>query len=460
MNIRILAGMAAALCLAACPDPVMDDSPPLAPGPAAGPSDTAFWFGEIYNLIDDSGSPARRSYIRAAVNAKWDVNLQPEEPGEESGAADCAFLLNIIDQANRAKGGRTAFGASAYATDRIVDVNTVLRTLDALYAPEGRFLALALGSGEAAWSADGVVWTKTLLPGERNWQCAAYGNGAFVALAKNNAKVAWSINGGVSWREADLPLGRPWTSVVYGRDKFVAFAENTSRASWSANGINWTDITLPRSAEWHALAWGALGGAVGGDGGGKEWFVALARSYGRAAWSVDGLTWTDATMPSAADWYSLAYGDGVFLALDYESNKTAKSTDGGKTWSFAGDLPSGMKHCGIAFGRVSTDGLIAKGMFVAVPDVDGNKAAWSRNGDTWNELTLPASGRWNGVAFGKGRFAAGRFAALALVDGDVLYSLGDTYDTSDAASWKVADGALPDLSGKTASRWQAVIFGH
>lgn len=441
--------MAAALCLAACPDPAMDDAP-FDNGPVADLSDTAFWFGEIYKLIDDGGSPARRSYVCDSINAKWEVSLQPE-PGTGSRTADCAFLLNKIDEANLAKGGKTAFGASAYATDRLVDVNTVLRTLDALYAPEGRFLALALGSGEAAWSADGAAWTKTVLPGERNWQCAAYGNGAFVAFAQRNAKVAWSINGGDSWREADLPLDRAWTSVVYGKDKFVAFAANTSRASWSANGINWTDITLPISAEWHALAWSALGGNVGGDGGGKEWFVALARSYGRALYSTDGLTWTESAMPEAADWYSLAYGNGVFLALDYGSGRTARSTDGGKTWKFAGNLPSGMKRCNVAFGRVSADGLIARGMFVAVSDVGGNsKASWSKDGDTWNELTLPAN-RWNGLAFGKGRFVA-----FALLDGNILYSSGDA---SESVSWAVENGALPALPGAT-KRWQTVIFGH
>lgn len=440
--------MVAALCLAACPDPLMEEAQPDN-GLPLDPSDTAFWFGEIYNLIDDGGSPASRSYVCAVINAKWGASVQPE-PDTGGEAADCAFLLSKVDEANQAaggkSGGKTAFGASAYANGRIVDVNTVLRTLDALYAPEGRFLALAQGRREAAWSADGAVWTKTSLPGDRNWQCAAYGNGTFVAFAYRHAKLAWSVNGGGSWREADLPAARPWTNVVYGGNKFVAFAANTSRACYSVNGINWTDIILPASAEWRALAYGA------GDG--KEFFVALARSYGHALYSTDGLIWTETSMPSESDWYSLAYGEGAFVAIDYGSAKTARSTDGGKTWAFAGDLPSGMKQCGVAFGEVSSgNGLLVSGMFVALPYTAGSdKAAYSRDkGISWTGLTLTEGGAWTDIAFGKTVFAA-----LDLRDGKVLYSSGKA---TEAALWTTAEGALTNLSNTT-SHWQTIVFGR
>jgi hypothetical protein len=420
----LLAGMAAALCLAACPDPVMDD---IAPGDVvAGPSDTAFWFGEIYGLIDDNGNPARRSYVCDAINIKWSVNLHPQA-GAENEAADTAFLLDMIDAAHKEAGSETSFGKSAYATGRIIDINTVLRTLDALCPPGGRFVAIALGSGEAAWSADGTKWTTTVLPGARNWECLAYGNGTFVALAQRNAKVAWSVNGGSSWREADLPLDRTWRSVAYGDGKFIAVAGDTSNASWSANGVNWTDITLPRSAGWRGLAYGQFL---------PKGFVVVDGSYAHALWSENGLDWNEADLPSRESWYSVAYGTGIYIAMTSDSVKTARSTDGGKTWLPAGDLPSGMRGCSAAYGN---------DRFVAVSGSNSNKAAWSADGLSWTQVQLPQRGLWSGIAYGNGVFVA-----MALSDRSVMHS-------TDGTSWTVDVNALPDLP-RTA-RWQSIVFG-
>jgi hypothetical protein len=431
MKMRILlTGMAAALWLAACPDPVMDDihdDTVLDDVVTVELSDTGFWFGDIYDHIDNQGSEAKRAYVCKAINGKWGTSLR-SEPGTEDSAADCAFLLAMIDEANEAKGGKTDFGSSAYATGRIVDVNTVLKTLDTLYVPDGRFVAIALGSSEAAWSLDGKTWTKTILPGDRNWQCAAYGNGTFVAFAQRNAKVAWSVNGGGSWRESDLPLDRRWRSVVYGDSKFVAFAENTSRASYSVNGINWTDITLPISAEWRGLAYGQFRP--------NKRFVVVAQSYGHALWSADGLTWTEADMPDGA-WYSLAYGDGTYLASD-SGSKTARSVDGGNTWSPAGELPSGMRGCSIVYGG---------DRFVAVSSGDDKKAAYSTDkGVSWTAVPLPDSG-WNSIAYGNGVFVA-----IGLGSGNIMYS-------EDADSWTVENEALPEQTG-ILSPWQSIVFGQ
>ena len=62
-------------------------------------------------------------------------------------------------------------------------------------------------------------------------------------------------------------------------------------------------------------------------------FVAVNDFSNKSATSTDnGVTWTQHDMP-AGDWYSVAYGDGVFVALSCSSKTCVRSTDNGKTWT-------------------------------------------------------------------------------------------------------------------------------
>ena len=67
-------------------------------------------------------------------------------------------------------------------------------------------------------------------------------------------------------------------------------------------------------------------------------FVAIDSSYNTSATSTcvistdNGKTWTQYDMP-IGDLYSVAYGNGVFVAVNYSSNTSATSTDNGVTWT-------------------------------------------------------------------------------------------------------------------------------
>ena len=62
-------------------------------------------------------------------------------------------------------------------------------------------------------------------------------------------------------------------------------------------------------------------------------FVAVNDFSNKSATSTDnGVTWTQHDMPIGG-WYSVAYGNGAFVAVDYPNNKSATSTDNGKTWT-------------------------------------------------------------------------------------------------------------------------------
>ena len=122
---------------------------------------------------------------------------------------------------------------------------------------------------------------------------------------------------------------------------FVAQRNRTLHAVFDAFSLQWTESALPSSANWGSVAYG--GGvfvAVAGESGGSR--------SDKAAYSTDGgKTWTAATMPSSAYWECAAYGGGSFVAIEFpysgssssDKTKAAYSTDGGQTWT-ASKLPS------------------------------------------------------------------------------------------------------------------------
>ena len=72
---------------------------------------------------------------------------------------------------------------------------------------------------------------------------------------------------------------------------------------------SWVQTTLPASANWSSVCYGD----------GK--FVAVAYDNSTiAAYSTDGITWTQTTLPTRAKWQKVCYGDGKFVAVARSSN--------------------------------------------------------------------------------------------------------------------------------------------
>jgi hypothetical protein len=158
--------------------------------------------------------------------------------------------------------------------------------------------------------------------------------------------------------------------------KFVAIA-NGNTGAYSTDGITWTETTLPSSASWNAIAYGN----------GK--FVAIGYDSDKAAYSTDGITWTATTLPNdvlaTTFWNSVVYGNGKFVAVITDGDKAAYSTNG-TTWT-AATMPSSDYWFKVVYGN---------GKFVAI----SNKAAYSTDGITWTATTMPSSASWEGIAYG------------------------------------------------------------
>jgi hypothetical protein len=155
----------------------------------------------------------------------------------------------------------------------------------------------------------------------------------------------------------------------------------------------WTAETLPSSQNWTSVAYG------------NGIFVAVAAGPSTvAATSPDGINWTAQTLPSSQAWESVTYGNGIFVAVASGSGLSgtvaeATSPDG-VTWT-AHNLPALQNWKSVAYGN---------GVFVAVgalaSGIGSPVGATSPDGITWTSRTLPSSSGWTSVAYGNGIFVA------------------------------------------------------
>lgn len=181
-------------------------------------------------------------------------------------------------------------------------------------------------------------------------------------------------------------------------------------------GVAWEAQTMSSSANWWSVAYG--------DG----VFVAVASGSAAAASSPDGVTWTARTLPSSAAWYSVVYGNGIFVAI--ATNGNAASSLDGITWT-ARTMPTADYWNSAAYGN---------GVFVAIAE-NSNVAATSSDGITWIARTLPSNDRWFSVAYGGGLF--------------VVVTSGDTVAASspDGITW--TERTLP-----ASAYWSSVAYGN
>ena len=182
--------------------------------------------------------------------------------------------------------------------------------------------------------------------------------------------------------EAALPASAEWLSVTFGNGRFVAISYDSNIAAYSYDGITWTQSTLPDSKSWTSVTFG------------NGRFVAVAEGSDIVAYSYNGITWKQTTLYYSYAWKSVTFGNGRFVAISYDSNIAVYSDDG-INWTQT-TLPASATWQLVTFGN---------NRFVAVANFS-NIAAYSYDGITWTQSTLPASAEWLSVTFGNGRFVA------------------------------------------------------
>lgn len=226
-----------------------------------------------------------------------------------------------------------------------------------------------------------------------------------------------------------LPATKNWTSICYGDvsgGRFVAVSTDVSgvtftagtTAAYSSNGVSWTVSTLPAAAKWTAVAYG------------NGLYIAISQS-GIGAYSEDGITWTETALPDRA-WTSLTFNEGKFVAMS-DGSYVSAYTDDGVSWTQV-VMPDGADWSSITYG---------KGKFVAVAYSDSSltTTAYSNDGITWGIGSF--AGGASCIAYGQGKFIA--------FDGATL---GDTvFWSENGTSWN-------SLTLPVAKEWKSVTYGH
>jgi hypothetical protein len=209
--------------------------------------------------------------------------------------------------------------------------------------------------------------------------------------------------------------------------KYVAVANGSSTGAYSLDGITWTTMTMPTASgdKWVAVTYGVYN-SIGR-------YVAIAKDTAVAGYSLDGITWSTASAGQSADWADITYGNGTFVAVATTTYRTV-SNDGGATWA-AGSVMSGANY--VAYGGTR---------FVAIAPGLTNSAAYSTAGTSWTTVTLPSNddsttSSWKGLAYGNGRFVA-----ISDNSGMAAYSL-------DGATWTKSN--LPGIY-----EWSSIGYGQ
>jgi hypothetical protein len=160
------------------------------------------------------------------------------------------------------------------------------------------------------------------------------------------------------------------------------------------------------------------------------------------------LTWVNASLPQTAYWADTCYGNGVYVAIAYNSSVCAMSSNG-LNWtaesmplipSTQPDLPPNAWES-LAFGN---------GVFVALPACSG-KGAISSNGVAWTLVQLPVDERWYAIRYGNNHFVG-----IAL-DGSSAWS-------TNGLNWVSSATPLPRESNATDAQnpanWQGLGYGN
>ena len=234
--------------------------------------------------------------------------------------------------------------------------------------------------GEVEWSPNAKGWgSATGASVSGGVGVVAFGNGKFVALAKNGGTVLTTDSVKHRWESAtanEVPPGM--TDMVFGGGKFAAVGK-AGKGCVSSDGSSWSAATgLNPNDDFTAVKYG------------NNTFLALG-AKGSVYKSADGKTWTKLAGNSAISYKQIAYGGGKFAAVG--DSGVSVSSDG-KDWERK-DNTKGL--VGVAFGA---------NRFVAVGD--GGTIISSADGNTWTPYEGVSSTEiLTSVAFGSGVFVVG-----------------------------------------------------
>jgi hypothetical protein len=327
----------------------------------------------------------------------------------------------------------TALGGASTVNDVTVTITAVNATTGAITAIEfagvgagGRFVAISSGSRTTNTSVNGTTWSENLLslPSTSTWTALASGRltvvetaGTFVVgrsyqITSLGNTVFTSVGAsanivGTYFVATGVGLGTGTATPI--ASHVVAVSSSTTVNAYSTNGgVSWTaGGSLPGG-----ISGTAIGVAYGRYQNNGRWVV--LGSGGTSAFSTNGgISWTAGGSVGSGTFTSIAYGQGVWVAITTGATTTRISTDGGQTWTAGGALPATSTWISVAYGA---------NKFVAVSSDGAVDPAYSVNGGvTWSsvgETGYFGSGTVTAVRYGQGVFVVTQSSSNNMVSSE------------------------------------------
>ena len=207
-------------------------------------------------------------------------------------------------------------------------------------------------------------WTRRAVDGAPTLRAVTYGNGRFVATADHGV-ILTSPDDGVSWAPCASPSAAPLWSIAFGNGVFVAAefpSDGNPGVLVSSNGTNWAridrgwpsirNVIFTQNTFVAAQNYGdRLYGAISTSQDGMHWvmqlktgYVMMCCGYGngiflcagdRTYTSSNAIDWTVTPYEAYLHFASVAFGKGVFVALDWINSTPAVpyTTSDGMHWT-------------------------------------------------------------------------------------------------------------------------------
>jgi hypothetical protein len=329
-----------------------------------------------------------------------------------------------------------------------------------------RFVAIsqwstATSGASTMFSEDGQTWTDISDIVDSNWQDVAFGNGRYVAVARDGTTRFAYSDDGFNWVSLSTALDiYAWGRVEFGNGLFLATNNGgTGRTATSTDGINWVLGTTVSGLGDSYLRfinnkfWGNGSSAVFstnvivsgtlltftdttnfanfrvGDVVDKGVLSVIDTPNKQMSVIPNNGDWTAATAAAANNWFSVTYGNGKYVAVSNNgTNQVMYSTDG-ISWT-AASASEIAEWYSVTYGN---------GRFVAVAATGGSGAMYSSDGINWAAVTTPID--CSAVTYGGGKFVA---VALSGTN-QVMYS-------SDGINWTATTAS--------ADGWHSVTYGN
>lgn len=207
-------------------------------------------------------------------------------------------------------------------------------------------------------SIDGETWSDITMPVEACWTDIEYGGGYYVAIAgttSGKSDISAYSTDLTNWTQIAMPEVDAWVALRFGTGWFIAITfTGTRQAVFSLSTLEWTGVG--------AFGEGAFYNIYFHD---DKFYIPVCKNLGESTNEIlvgNALEFSKKTLPVSAAWQTMAFGAGYGIVFAHSRDSIVKvksacyTKDGGETWSEIA-MPSTLT-------RVSAD--YGKGIFACV----------------------------------------------------------------------------------------------